>query len=78
VIVILSTALSSLQMEIAHGVPFADSGMNFLKVMELEEIDQKNKLAQGTCVSVPLPDSWQSATFVAFAKIVNPFAENKI
>jgi hypothetical protein len=46
--------------------------------MELEELDQKRELAQGKCVSVPLPDSWQSATFVAFAKIVNLFAENKI
>jgi hypothetical protein len=46
--------------------------------MELEELDQRRELAQGKCVSVPLPDSWQSATFVAFAKIVNLFAENKI
>jgi len=46
--------------------------------MELQEINQKRKLAQGKYVSVPLPDSWQSATFVAFAKIVNLFAENKI
>jgi hypothetical protein len=46
--------------------------------MELEEINQETKLARGKCVSVPLPDSWQSATFVAFAKIANLFAENKI
>ena len=45
VIVILSTALSCLQMEIAHGVPFSDSRMNFLKVDGIRGDKSRNKIS---------------------------------
>ena len=78
VIVILSTALSCLQMEIAHGVPFSDSRMNFLKVDGVTGDRTKMKIRPWEmCLRA-------SARFVAACqlrgtgKIVNPVVENRI
>ncbi len=77
-IVILNTAFSSSWNEIAHGVPFSDSEMKFLKVDGVTGDRTKEKLRPR--------EACQRATarFVALChlrgtgKIVNPLAEIKI
>jgi hypothetical protein len=46
--------------------------------MEIQEIERKRESAYRKRVSVPLPDWWQSASFMALREIMNPVAGNKI
>jgi hypothetical protein len=46
--------------------------------MEIQEIERKRKSAHRKRVSVPLPDWWQPAGFMALRKIVNRVVGIKI
>jgi hypothetical protein len=78
VIVILNTALSRSQSELAYGVPFLDSEMKFLEVDRgAGDRTEKKIKPRETCQRA-------TARFVAVyrfhgtGKIVNPMVENKI
>jgi hypothetical protein len=53
------------QSEIAHGVPFSDWKMKFLKVDGVAGDRQKKKATGRKRARVPLPDSWHPAGFMA-------------
>jgi hypothetical protein len=57
------------QSEIAHGVPFFDLEIKFLKVDGITGDETKIKSGRGKRASVPLPDSWHRAHFMAPGKL---------